>query len=106
MSVASPEYVAVIACIPSAKLVAVNCADPAANATAPICDCASRNDIVPVGVPEPDSGTTLAVNVPLPPAVICAAEAESEVKVLIFGGPETATEIAGETEVAKVESPE
>ena len=46
------------------------------------------------------------MKVMFPPEVICVAEAESEVDVLIFAGVETVTEIAAEVEVAKVESPE
>ena len=51
---ASPEYDAAIMCVPAPNLLVVNCAEPAAKATEPICDCASRNETIPVGVLEPD----------------------------------------------------
>jgi hypothetical protein len=93
-------------CVPAAKFIVENCAEPAPKATEPICDCASRNETVPVGVPEPDCGATLAVNVMFEPEVFWVAEADSEVVVLIFAGAETVSEIAADVEVAKVESPE
>ena len=106
MLLASPEYAAVIVCVPAAKLIVENCAEPAAKAAEPICDCASRNETVPVGVPEPDCGATLAVNVMFVPEVTFSAEAYSEVVVLIFADAETVNEIAADVEVAKFESPE
>ena len=57
-------------CVPAAKFIVENCAEPAPKAAEPICDCASRNETVPVGVPEPDCGATLAVNVMFEPEVI------------------------------------
>ena len=93
-------------CVPAAKFIVENCAEPAPKAAEPICDCASRNETVPVGVPEPDCGATLAVNVMFESEVIWVAEADSEVVVLIFAGAETVSEIAADVEVAKVELPE
>jgi hypothetical protein len=59
-----------------------------------------------VGVPAPDCGATRAVNVTLAPALICVADAEREVVVLIFAGAETVIEIADEADAAKFVSPE
>lgn len=92
--------------MPAARLLVLNCADPTASATEPICDCPSRNMTVPVAVPDPDCGITFAANVTLLPAVICVAEAEIEVFVVIFAGAETVSEIVAEADAAKVESPE
>ena len=92
--------------MPAARFAVANCAEPAASAPDPICVCPSRNDTFPVGVPAPDCGVTRAVNVTLAPALICVAEAEREVVVLIFAGAETVIEIADDTDAAKFVSPE
>ena len=93
-------------CDPAASDVVVNCAVPAASVALPICAPPSRNNTVPLGVPEPDAGATRAENVAPAPAVICEAEAETEVLVFILGGADTVTVTAIEDDAAKFASPE
>jgi hypothetical protein len=50
--------VALIDCEPAARLVVLNCAEPAEIVPEPICIWPSRNITVPVAVPEPDCGVT------------------------------------------------
>jgi len=92
--------------VPAERFAALNCADALVNATEPIETCESRKEIVPVGATEPLAGATLVLNVTLLPAVICVAETESDVLVLIFAGAATATETGVEAEGAKFASPE
>ena len=47
----------------------------------PICVAPSLNVTDPVGVPEPDTGATVAVNVTACPGVICVADAPRDVVV-------------------------
>ena len=47
----------------------------------PICVAPSLNVTDPVGVPDPDSGATVAVNVTACPRVICADDAPRDVFV-------------------------
>ena len=62
-----PEYVAFIACDPAAKLEVVNLAVPPLSATVPMVFAPSTKVTVPVGVPEPVLGVTVAVKfTPLP----------------------------------------
>ena len=49
---------------------------------------------------------TVAVNVMLPPAVICVTDAEITVTVLIFAGAATVSETSADVDAAKFESPE
>lgn len=102
----SPEYAAVIECVPAERFAAVNCADPALRVTVPSEDCESRNETVPVGAAEPLAGATLALNVTLVPEVICVAEVESNVLVVTLPGTETTTGITAEVEAVKLVSPE
>jgi hypothetical protein len=61
---ASPEYAAVIACEPIARLDVSNAADPDEfRDLVPICVPPSLNVTVPVGTPDPDFGATVAVHV-------------------------------------------
>lgn len=62
-----PEYIAFITCVPVNKLEVVNLAVPPLSATVPIDVAPSTKVTVPVGVPEPFLGVTVAVKVtPLP----------------------------------------
>ncbi len=78
----SPEYFAVIECVPadSDEVLNVACAF-APSAPVPICVLPSKNGTVPVGVPLPLCGLTVAVNVTGCPKVTGFAEDASAVKV-------------------------
>ena len=95
-----------IECVPAVSEVVVNCAAPTVSVTMPICAPLSRNEMVPVGVPEPDAGATRAEKVTPAPAVICGAEAESEVVVPIFAAAITTMVTVAESDDAKFASPE
>ena len=84
----------------------VNCAEPAASVAAPICAPPSRNEIVPLGVPDPDAGATCAENVTPVPALTCDADAESEVVVPILAVTVTTMVTVAESDGAKFVSPE
>ncbi len=78
----SPEYFAVIECVPadSDEVLNVPCAF-APSAPVPICVLPSKNATVAVGVPLPVFGLTVVVNVTGCPKVTGFAEDASTVKV-------------------------
>ena len=78
---ASPEYWTVMECEPVARLEVVSVAEPEIRFAAPICVAPSKKVAVPVGVPEPDLGATVAVKVTLWPVSSCVLEADSVVVV-------------------------
>ena len=75
----SPPYEAVMLCEPLASAAVISVAMPDARFAVPRELAPSLNVTVPVGVPEPDRGATVAVNVTLCPVVICMDEAATEV---------------------------
>jgi len=77
----SPEYVAVTLCEPLEREEVVNAAVPEVKGTVPSEFAPSRKLTVPVGLPLPDCGVTVAVNVTLCPLVSCVLDALSEVVV-------------------------
>src|SRR5271163_2398376 len=93
-------------CVPVESVAVLNCADPPVNVADPTTVCESRNVMLPVGATVPAAGATFAVNVTLLPAVICVADRDKDVLVLIFAGPETVTATAAELEGEKFASPE
>lgn len=102
----SPEYAALMECVPTASAAVVSCAEPPLSVAAPSDALESRKLIVPVGVAVPLAGATLAVNVTLLPATIWVDDSESELFVFTFAGAETVTAIAAEVDAEKFESPE
>ena len=54
----SPEYCAVMLCLPAERVVVANCATPLASVAVEIWKPPSRNATVPVGVPDPDAAAT------------------------------------------------
>ena len=78
---ASPEYWTVRECVPFVRVEVVSVAEPELRFAVPIWVVPSKKAAVPVGVPEPDLGATVAVNVTLWPVVICVLEAASVVVV-------------------------
>jgi hypothetical protein len=93
-------------CVPVERFVAVNCPEPALSVAEPRDICESRNVMVPVGVPDPPAGETFELKVTRLPAVICVAEADSEMLVFVFAGGNTVMEIVAEVEGEKFASPE
>jgi hypothetical protein len=79
LSLLSPEYPAVIECVPTVNVVAVNCAAPPTTVPLPRKFPLSKNATVPVAA----EGVTVAVNVTLPPAGIVVADAVTTVVVLV-----------------------
>jgi hypothetical protein len=80
----SPPYRAVIECVPTERLAVENVATPLAlSADEPRVVPPSRNVTVPVGVPAPEDGLTVAVNVTCCPRTEGFSEDVSEVVVLI-----------------------
>jgi hypothetical protein len=77
----SPEYDAVIECAPTASVEVLNVAVPELSVPVPICVAPSLKVTVPVGLPDPDFGATVAVNVTVCPVVGVVADAASEVFV-------------------------
>jgi hypothetical protein len=75
----SPAYAAVTLCEPNASVDVINVATPEARFAVPMELAPSLKVTVPVGVPEPDFGATVAVNVTLCPVVICILDAASDV---------------------------
>lgn len=77
----SPEYDAVIECAPTASVEVLNVAISELTVPLPICVAPSLKVIVPVGLPDPDFGATVAVNVTGCPVVGVVADATREVVV-------------------------
>ena len=78
---ASPEYWTVRECVPFVRVEVVSVAEPELRFAVPIWVVPSRKATVPVGVPEPDLGATVAVKVTLWPVSSCVLEAASVVVV-------------------------
>ena len=79
---ASPGYVAAIEWEPTARLDVSNTADAEVFSVAvPNCVAPSLNATVPVGMPDPDLGATVAVNVIAWPELACMDEADRVVVV-------------------------
>jgi hypothetical protein len=78
----SPEYFAAIECVPTAKEEVLNAACAfAPSVPVPICVIPSKNTTVPVAVPLPVCGLTVAVNVTDCPNVAGFAEDATAVEV-------------------------
>jgi hypothetical protein len=103
---ASPEYAAVMLCDPTVSDAVLKVAVPPLKVAVPSEFAPSLNVTVPVGVPLPDCGATVAVNVTSCPLVNCVFDALREVLVLIFAGAETTTVTTVEVDAAKFASPE
>jgi hypothetical protein len=98
--------------VPVESVAVLNCADPPVdvddlpvNVADPTTVCESRNVMLPVGVTVPAAAATFAVNVTPLPAVICVADRDKDVLVLIFAGGETVTATTAELEAEKFGSP-
>lgn len=82
----SPEYAAVMVCVPFERDAVENVAVPDVTATVPSSVVPSLKVTVPVGVPLPDCGAIVAVNFTLWPAVSCRVDALSDVLVTASPG--------------------
>jgi hypothetical protein len=78
---ASPEYDAVIECEPTASAEVLSIVVPELSVPLPICVVPSLKVTVPVGLPDPDFGATVAVNITLCPVVGDVLDEASEVVV-------------------------
>jgi len=82
LSDVSPEYDAVMLCVPVLNALVVKLPVPPERLTEPIKVPPSRSETLPLGTLPPLAGATAIVKVMLCPAVICSAEADSVVVVL------------------------
>ena len=81
-SVESPAYDAVILCVPAVSVARVNVADPFVREAVPRDVEPSNSVTVPAGE-DPEAAVTATVKVTDCPALICPADAESAVVVVI-----------------------
>ena len=81
--VVSPGYDAAMECPPAASVEVLNVAAPEFTGALPICAAPSLKVTVPVGLPDPDFGATVAVNVTVCPVVGVVLDAESDVVVAV-----------------------
>ena len=120
MKVALPEYVAVIGCVPTARLVPVLLVAPVMvkvatpevfTATVPLETVPSLNSTVPVGTAVPVEGRTVAVNTTVRPAAfpVLRAGFSEEVRLVVvatfIGGAATTMLMGVETLPAKAVEP-